>query len=197
MSTFQHTINCFCVARTCESAKVPTRGSVYSAGFDLSASKATIVPAHGKALVDTGLKMSLPVGTYGRIAPRSGLAWKKHIDVGAGVIDRDYRGEVRVVLFNHGDEDFTVAEGDRVAQLVLERIAMVDVMEVPVVALGGSVRGGDGFGSTGTTMQANLQALGGREQFLRDCAAVATLPTPGVVHHQQHPQRVEEEDLYS
>lgn len=140
----------FYVARTCDTAKVPTRGSVDSAGWDLSASKATVVPARGKALVKTGLKIALPAGTYGRIAPRSGLAWKKHIDVGAGVIDRDYRGEVSVVLFNHAGEDLAVAVGDRVAQLVLERISMVDVVEVPEAALEATARGGGGFGSTGT-----------------------------------------------
>jgi deoxyuridine 5'-triphosphate nucleotidohydrolase len=62
------------------------------------------VEARGKALVPTDLAVFLPVGTYGRVAPRSGLSWKKHIDVGAGVIDRDYRGNVGVVLFNHGEE---------------------------------------------------------------------------------------------
>ena len=71
-----------------------------------------------------------PAGCYGRVAPRSGLAWKKHIDVGAGVIDSDYRGNVGVVLFNHADQDLQVHHGDRIAQLILERIAIADVQEV-------------------------------------------------------------------
>ena len=88
-------------------------------------------------------------GTYGRIAPRSGLAWKKHIDVGAGVIDADYRGNVGVVLFNHGAEDLEVKVGDRVAQLILEKIAYAEVEEV--AELPETVRGAGGFGSSGTT----------------------------------------------
>lgn len=71
---------------------LPTKGSPDAAGFDLHACKAMVIPANGKGLVPTGLSIKTPVGTYGRIAPRSGLAWKKHLDVGAGVIDADYRG---------------------------------------------------------------------------------------------------------
>ena len=74
----------------------------------------------------TGIKIKLPVGTYGRIAPRSGLSLKG-IDVAAGVVDRDFRGEVKVVLVNNGTTPFTVTQGDRIAQLVLERIATADV----------------------------------------------------------------------
>ena len=74
-----------------------------------------IVPARGKALIGTGLAFGIPVGNYGRIAPRSGLAAKNSIDIGAGVIDSDYRGEVKVLLFNFSDTDFKVVEGDRIA----------------------------------------------------------------------------------
>lgn len=66
----------------------------------------TVIPAHGKALVSTGISMTCPPGTYGRVAPRSGLAVKNFIDTGAGVIDEDYTGEVKVLLFNHSDVDF-------------------------------------------------------------------------------------------
>lgn len=83
----------------------------------------------------------------GRIAPRSGLASKHFIDTGAGVIDADYRGPVKVLLFNHADADYEIKEGDRVAQLVLERIVTPDVVEVE--ELEESVRGVGGFGSTG------------------------------------------------
>lgn len=88
-----------------------------------------------------------PSPTDGRIAPRSGLASKHMIDTGAGVIDADYRGQVKVLLFNHGEKDFEVKEGDRVAQLVLERIYTPEVLEVQ--ELEESVRGAGGFGSTG------------------------------------------------
>jgi dUTP pyrophosphatase len=83
----------------------------------------------------------------GRIAPRSGLAAKHSIQTGAGVIDADYRGQVKVLLFNHGENDFEVKEGDRIAQLVLERIYTPEV--VAVEELEESVRGAGGFGSTG------------------------------------------------
>lgn len=83
----------------------------------------------------------------GRIAPRSGLASKHFIDTGAGVIDADYRGQVKVLLFNHNESDFEIKEGDRIAQLILERIYTPEVVEVQ--ELEESVRGAGGFGSTG------------------------------------------------
>jgi len=83
----------------------------------------------------------------GRVAPRSGLAAKHSINTGAGVIDADYRGEVKVILFNHSDNDFTIKEGDRIAQLVIERIYTPEV--VVVEKLEATVRGAGGFGSTG------------------------------------------------
>jgi len=135
------------IKKLSEKAKLPTRGSAFAAGYDIYAAKDTIVPARGKVLVDTDISMAVPAGTYGRIAPRSGLASKHMIDTGAGVIDADYRGQVKVLLFNHGEKDFEVKEGDRVAQLVLERIYTPEVLEVQ--ELEESVRGEGGFGSTG------------------------------------------------
>eukprot|EP00747_Dinoflagellata_sp_TGD_P161627 gnl/TRDRNA2_/TRDRNA2_178283_c0_seq1.p1 gnl/TRDRNA2_/TRDRNA2_178283_c0~~gnl/TRDRNA2_/TRDRNA2_178283_c0_seq1.p1 ORF type:complete len:226 (+),score=53.01 gnl/TRDRNA2_/TRDRNA2_178283_c0_seq1:98-775(+) len=135
------------VKRLRDSAKLPVRGSTDAAGFDLAAADPAVVPAGGKAIVKTGLSIAIPEGTYARIAPRSGLAAKKMIDCGAGVVDFDYRGEVGVVLFNHGPEDFVVEVGDRVAQLILERISMAPCVEVD--SLDATVRGAGGFGSTG------------------------------------------------
>ncbi|KAI8965268.1 dUTPase-like protein [Daldinia sp. FL1419] len=129
-------------------AKLPTRGSAFAAGYDLYASRPATIPSRGKALVETDISIAVPAGTYGRIAPRSGLAAKHFIDTGAGVIDADYRGPVKVLLFNHSEADFPVAEGDRVAQLVVERIYTPDVVEVD--ELEESVRGAGGFGSTGS-----------------------------------------------
>ena len=92
------------------------KGSEHAAGYDLMAlDDSAIVPAKGKALISTGISMAIPIGNYGRIAPRSGLAAKNFIDVGAGVIDADYRGEVKVLLFNFGDTDFKISAGDRIA----------------------------------------------------------------------------------
>ncbi|KAL4802698.1 dUTP diphosphatase [Aspergillus unguis] len=141
------TIPALQVKKLIPTASAPTRGSAFAAGYDLYSAKETVIPAKGKGLVDTGLAVAVPEGTYGRVAPRSGLASKHFIDVGAGVIDADYRGELKVLLFNFSDVDFTVKEGDRVAQLVLERIYTPEV--VVVEELAESVRGAGGFGSTG------------------------------------------------
>ena len=105
------------VQRVNVNAKLPVRGTEGAAGYDLATAQAAVVPVHGKCLVKTGLAMALLSGCYGRIAPRSGLALKKFIDVGAGIVDADYRGEVGVILFNFGKEDFVVNMGDRIAQL--------------------------------------------------------------------------------
>ena len=94
----------------------------------------------------TDISIAIPTGMYGRVAPRSGLAVKHFLDVGAGVIDCDYRGPVGVVMFNFSDKDFQVTAGDRVAQLIIEKIAMLPVEEVD--NLDDTERGHGGFGST-------------------------------------------------
>jgi len=149
----------FCSIRLSQHAILPTRGSAGAAGYDLSSAKDVLVPARGKALCPTDLSVALPEGTYGRVAPRSGLAWKHSISTGAGVIDADYRGNVGVILFNHGDADFHVKQGDRVAQLILERIALAEVEEVPEGQdLDATARGEGGFGSTGVGLAASVAA---------------------------------------
>lgn len=95
------------VKKLSDKATLPTRGSPLSAGYDLYAAEDKVVPARGKALVDLQLSIAVPEGTYGRVAPRSGLASKYSIDTGAGVIDADYRGPVMVLLYNLSDNDFT------------------------------------------------------------------------------------------
>eukprot|EP00591_Stephanopyxis_turris_P007320 CAMPEP_0195526974 /NCGR_PEP_ID=MMETSP0794_2-20130614/28353_1 /TAXON_ID=515487 /ORGANISM="Stephanopyxis turris, Strain CCMP 815" /LENGTH=161 /DNA_ID=CAMNT_0040657777 /DNA_START=126 /DNA_END=611 /DNA_ORIENTATION=- len=132
-----------------EHASMPTRGSPLSAGFDLSSAEVKSIPPHSRAVVKTDLSVACPPGTYARIAPRSGLAVKNFIDTGAGVVDADYRGNVGVVLFNFGEENFEVKIGDRIAQLILERISMVDAVQVE--ELTETERGAGGFGSTGVT----------------------------------------------
>jgi len=139
----------FTVKQLSKNAKLPIRRSVKAAGYDLTSATDILVPARGKALVKTDLSMIIPKGCYGRIAPRRGLAEKKHIDVGAGVIDPDYRGNVEVVLFNHAETDFAVSIGDCVAQIILEQISETDILEVQ--DLTESQRGSGGFGSTGVS----------------------------------------------
>ncbi|EFJ45270.1 hypothetical protein VOLCADRAFT_109897 [Volvox carteri f. nagariensis] len=135
------------VKKLSDKATLPKRGSAGAAGYDLSSAEDTVIPARGKALVKTDISIRVPKGTYGRVAPRSGLAAKNFIDTGAGVIDEDYRGNVGVLLFNHSDTDFPVKVGDRVAQLVLEKITTPDVEEVE--ELDATERGANGYGSTG------------------------------------------------
>ena len=136
------------IKKLTESSKLPSRGSEFSAGYDIYASESVVVKSKDRALVPTGIAISVPMGTYGRIAPRSGLAVKHGIDVGAGVIDFDYLGEIMIVMFNHGDFDYTINAGDRVAQLILEKIETPAVLEVK--ELQNTARGMSGFGSTGT-----------------------------------------------
>ena len=109
-----------------DKARVPTRGSALSAGYDLYSSEAAVIPAQGQGLVATDISIIVPEGTYGRVAPRSGLAVKHGISTGAGVSDSDYRGEVKVVLFNHSPKDFEIAVGDLMAQFVLEMIVLAE-----------------------------------------------------------------------
>ena len=137
------------VVRLSPASRLPVRATQGSAGYDVFAAEEMDVPARGKALISLGIAMRVPRGTYGRLAPRSGLAWKAGIDVGAGIIDEDYTGLVSVVLFNHSDVPFKAFIGDRIAQLVLEKIETPPVEEVLMEELVNTIRGAGGFGSTG------------------------------------------------
>lgn len=119
-----------------------------SAGADLYASEAVTIAPGDRAAVPTGIHLELPAGHVGLVWPRSGLAVRHGIDTLAGVIDSDYRGEVRVVLVNHGLEAFRIQAGDRVAQLLIQRVERVDFRGAE--ELGATQRGTGGFGSTGS-----------------------------------------------
>ncbi|KAE8297517.1 Deoxyuridine 5'-triphosphate nucleotidohydrolase, mitochondrial [Larimichthys crocea] len=134
-------------AKLSEHATTPTRGSAKAAGYDLYSAYDYSIGPLDKAIVKTDIQIAVPHGCYGRVAPRSGLAAKNFIDVGAGVVDEDYRGNVGVVLFNFGKDTFEVKKGDRVAQLVCERICYPDLVEQET--LDETERGAGGFGSTG------------------------------------------------
>lgn len=127
-------------------AKIPTRGSPESAGLDLSSVENVTIHAGERTLIDTGLRMILDPNHYARIAPRSGLALKHGIDVLAGVIDSDYRLNVKVLLQNHGKEPLDIKVGDRIAQLIITKIVISEPVEVAEMTQ--SLRTG-GFGSTG------------------------------------------------
>lgn len=139
-------MNMFEVELAQDGAQTPKRMTDEAAGYDLYSSESMIIPPRCRILVSTGLKMALPYGTYGRVAPRSGLS-VKGIDVGAGVVDSDYRGIVKVLLINSNEEGFEIKHGDRIAQLIIEPIMMPPVNIVD--KLTDTKRGVDGFGSTG------------------------------------------------
>ncbi len=147
----------FAAFRTNPAATVPARATPGSAGYDLTACEAKTVPARGgRALVDTGVAVAFPAECYCRVAPRSGMAVKQGIDVLAGVVDSDYfPNAIKVVLVNHGDEDFEVRPGMRVAQLIFEKIHTPELHEIVAEARDddGAVladsHGHKGFGSTG------------------------------------------------
>jgi len=131
---------------------LPHYATEHSAGMDLRANldtSITLAPGERK-LIPTGLFLELPEGTEAQVRPRSGLAFKHGVTVlnAPGTIDADYRGEVGVLLINHGQEPFEVKDGERIAQLVIARYVRVTLEEV--VDLASSERGAGGFGHTGT-----------------------------------------------
>ena len=125
----------------------PLRASSEAAGLDLRASRPIDILPRSSGTVETDIQIKVPDGTYGRIAPRSGLAANYSIDTGAGVIDPDFRGSIKIILFNHGRNVFSVERGDRVAQLICEKIARPQLLQC--LSLPSTERGAHGFGSTG------------------------------------------------
>ncbi len=126
---------------------LPEYASAGSAGADLRASEGLVIAPGEWAAVPTGLRLQIPPGHVGLVWPRSGLALRDGIDTLAGVVDSDYRGELRVVLVNHGREPFAIARGDRVAQLLLQRVERAAFLSG--ASLDDTGRGQGGFGSTG------------------------------------------------
>jgi dUTP pyrophosphatase len=138
-------------------ARVPERSTLLSAGYDLRAAESCVIRPGEHVAVKTGIKVQLPVNTYGRIASRSGLSFNNGIEVGAGVIDQDYTSEIMVILYNHGSIDFEVVENNRIAQLIVQCIVypktkvIKNLNNSSVSSLTGIrlVRGDGGLGSTG------------------------------------------------
>jgi dUTP pyrophosphatase len=132
---------------------LPAYQSAHAAGLDLLAAvpeDAPVMLAPGKhALIPTGLTIALPQGYEAQVRPRSGLAAKHGVTVlnSPGTVDADYRGEVCVLLINHGDQPFPVRRGERIAQMVIAEVAQVEL--VSVTSLSATDRGSGGFGSTG------------------------------------------------
>tara|TARA_R110000772_G_scaffold134490_3_gene243029 strand:+ start:356 stop:802 length:447 start_codon:yes stop_codon:yes gene_type:complete len=128
---------------------LPSYETTGSAGMDIRAAEAATIAAGKRGLVGTGFAFAIPEGYEVQVRPRSGLALKKGISVlnTPGTIDSDYRGEIKVILANLGDEDFIVERGDRIAQIVVAPVQRGNLVEV--ADLDKTVRGSGGFGSTG------------------------------------------------
>tara|TARA_R110001592_G_scaffold32344_1_gene113416 strand:+ start:322 stop:837 length:516 start_codon:yes stop_codon:yes gene_type:complete len=130
-----------------ESATTPTKAHEHDAGWDLYASKPTTIVPNSRKTVSTGISLQIPEGYVGLIWPRSGLAVKNGIDVFAGVIDSGYRGEIKVCLYNSSDWKVDLNSGERVAQIIIQKLPNIEMLEVQ--DLQHSNRGEGGFGSSG------------------------------------------------
>lgn len=128
---------------------LPSYATMGAAGMDLRSAESLTIKPRERALVATGIAVALPHGFEAQVRPRSGLAVKHGVTVlnAPGTIDCDYRGEIKVPLINHGDEDFIIARGDRIAQMVIAPALQVTLEEVSL--LNGTPRGTGGFGSSG------------------------------------------------
>jgi dUTP pyrophosphatase len=132
--------------RVAGAGALPEYATEGAAGADLRAAEAITLPPGHRAAVATGISVEIPPGHVGLVWPRSGLAVRQGIDTLAGVIDSDYRGEVKVVLVNHGEEPLAIAAGDRIAQLLVQPVAHARFTRAALAPTG---RGAGGFGSTG------------------------------------------------
>ena len=129
-------------------AQLPTRGTQDAAGYDLYSSCNAIIPPQERLLIKTGIAIEIPEGYYGRIAPRSGLAFKHGIDIMAGVIDSDYRGEIGAILYNTDkSKSFHIRIGDRISQIIFEKYYTFDIVKTDEISK--TSREAGGFGSTG------------------------------------------------
>lgn len=127
-----------------------SRATLGSAGLDLRASHAVFIPMRDRALVGTGFSVEIPEGHVGHIRPRSGLALKEGLVAFGGTIDSDYRGELKVLLFNWSQNCLQIEHGDRIAQIVIAPVSMFDAIEIEPEFSTETSRGNGGFGSTGT-----------------------------------------------
>ncbi len=128
---------------------LPSYATAGAAGMDLRSAESLVLKPGARALVATGIAIALPAFFEAQVRPRSGLAVKYGITVlnAPGTIDWDYRGEIKVPLINHGPEEFAIARGDRIAQMVIAKVEVAELTEVEV--LDDTVRGAGGFGSSG------------------------------------------------
>lgn len=125
----------------------PVKGSDGAAGYDLTTTDSAIIYPGESHKFNTGLHLHIPDGYVGIVKSRSGLSFKHYIECGAGVIDSDYRGAIKIHLYNHGQNRMHITAGDRIAQLLIHKVEEPIFKEV--ISLDQTERGSDGFGSTG------------------------------------------------
>ena len=145
------------VKKISNTAKLPTRATDGSAGLDIYANTKAVIQPKDFIWIPTGISISTPSETYSRIAPKSGVTEKKRLDVKAGVVDNDFRGEIAVGLYNFGESTQTIEQGDKIAQLIVERYAKLEVKEAQ--QLTNTERGEHGFGSTDNVTTSEVHTL--------------------------------------
>lgn len=159
--------SCIRFQKLSEKAMIPERSHVHDAGYDLRSPDRHEIPpmSDGKGyLVKTNLAVDLPkppsgLGICAVVHPRSGLALKKSIGIGGGLIDKGYTGDIGVIIFNHSNETFVVEKGDKIAQLVVQLILTPDIKEVDDITGQDTSRGVGGFGSTGTSINETVTGM--------------------------------------
>jgi len=183
------------IMKLAEKAIIPTKGSRFAAGHHIYALTDGLVPAKGQKMVETGVAIGLPEGTYRRLAARSGMASKMGIAVGGGVIDADYTGKVKVILRNHGEANCVFKAGDLIAQLIVEKVANADAMEVDDLRV--TERGKRGFGSSDLNPKRSIAA---KEEGVKICFLHADtsenefFSAAGISYH---PRLMEEREMLS
>lgn len=136
-----------CCKLLSKDAKLPTRSHPFDAGCDLYSAHSCLIPPHGQSHLRTDVSVVIPDGHYGRCASKSGLSANHSIEIGAGVVDQGYTGPIMVIAYNHSDTAYQVEKGDKIAQLILEKISIPKIVEVTDLPM--TERGDHGFGSTG------------------------------------------------
>lgn len=132
-----------------ENAKMPVRGHNLDAGLDLRTKESIIIPAHGSAIIDTGVHFRIPEGWFGKLESKSGLNVMKQVFCGGGVIDAGFTGPIKCRLYNFSDENYVFTEGDKCVQIVFLPISTPELIEVKSTDDWNYERGNSGYGSTG------------------------------------------------
>ncbi len=142
-------INSLNIILSNKNSKIPKKGTQYSAGYDLYSCESGVIEPLTHKCINLGIKMNIPEGYYGKIEPRSGLAYRNCIHTMAGIIDSDYRGEIKVILYNgNKDSTFEYSIHDRIAQMIFIKYEDFNFNEIGEFEVN-SNRGESGFGSTG------------------------------------------------